>query len=265
MFPDKFRLTDQVALVTGARRGIGRAIAKALAEAGADLVLVARSDCSSVAGEIEQVGRKAITITADLTEADAPEKIVEGAVKEYGRLDILVNNAGICPFLAPAEQIRESGWDKIQDVNLKAVFRCCQAASKQMMKQRRGKIINIASVAGIIADPGASAYAISKAGVISLTKNLAFEWGRYNINVNAVAPGFIGAGMNEKIATMPEISNMMKERTALGRAGQPEDVACAVVFLASSAADYITGETLVVDGGFVGYSSVNIASLLGKC
>jgi NAD(P)-dependent dehydrogenase (short-subunit alcohol dehydrogenase family) len=250
-FP-QFGLQDQVALVTGAARGLGRAISLALANAGAHIALGLRdqSTGSDLAREIEELGRKALCLQMDVSRLDQIFEAVEETVRRFGRIDILVNNAGIAPENL-AENVFEGDFDRTLAVNLKGTFFTAQAAGRVMIRQKHGRIINMSSQAGFVALPTESIYCMTKAGIAHLTKCLAVEWGKYDITVNAVAPTFIHTPGTEEYLANPEIRADVVERiAALHRIGEPMDVAGSVVFLASPAADLITGHTLLIDGGW---------------
>ena len=247
-----FDLENQVALVTGAARGLGRAIALALANAGADLALGLRdaSVDSGLVGDIQALGQKVVPLQMDMDSMGEISRAIDGTVATFGRLDILVNNAGISPenFV---ENVTEKDFDATLAVNLRGTFFAAQAAGRVMIRQNRGKIINMSSQAGFVALPGESVYCMTKAAISHLTKCLAIEWGKYNINVNAVAPTFIRTPGTEEYLRDPENRREVTERiAALHRIGEPMDVAGAVVFLASDAASLITGHTLLIDGGW---------------
>ena len=248
----QFGLSGRVALVTGAARGLGRAISLALAHAGADVALGlrdVRAD-SGLAAEIRKIGRKALPLQMDMSRMEQIFSAVEETAKEFGRIDILVNNAGIGPE-NPAENVREEDFDATLAVNLKGTFFASQAAGRQMIQQKSGKIINMSSQAGFAALPGESIYCMTKAGIAHLTKCLAVEWGKYGINVNAVAPTFIRtAGTESALSDAAFRADTLERIAALHRIGEPMEVAGAVVFLASSAASLITGETILIDGGW---------------
>jgi NAD(P)-dependent dehydrogenase (short-subunit alcohol dehydrogenase family) len=250
-FP-RFDLTGQVALVTGAARGLGRAISLALANAGADVALGLRdvNTGGELAKEIEALGRRALPLQMDITQLDQVSRAVEDTVAQFHSLDILVNNAGVAPE-NPAENVREQDFDLTLAVNLKGTFFASQAAGRVMIRQNRGCIVNMSSQAGFVALPTESIYCMTKAAIAHLTKCLAVEWGRYNIRVNAVAPTFIHTPGTESALADPAFRNDVTERiAALHRIGEPMDVAGSVVFLASPAASMITGHTLLIDGGW---------------
>jgi NAD(P)-dependent dehydrogenase (short-subunit alcohol dehydrogenase family) len=250
-FPS-FDLTGQVALVTGAARGLGRAISLALAHAGADVALGLR-DVRADAGltaEIRGMGRRALPLQMDVSHLEQVRRAVEDTVKEFGRLDILVNNAGLGPE-NPAENVREEDFDLTVAVNLKGTFFASQAAGRVMIRQGSGKIINMSSQAGFAALPTESIYCMTKAAIAHLTKCLAVEWGKHNITVNAVAPTFIRTpGTEPALADEAFRKDTIERIAALHRIGEPMEVAGAVVFLASPAASLITGETILIDGGW---------------
>ncbi len=248
----RFDLTGQVALVTGAARGLGRAISLALAKAGADVALGFRDRNAhgNLVQEVEALGRRALPLQMDVSNLRQIEQSVAQTVTHFGQLDILVNNAGVAPENL-AENVREEDFDWTLNVNLKGTFFACQSAGRIMIRQNRGCIINMSSQAGFAALPTESIYCMTKAGISHLTKCLAVEWGRYNINVNAVAPTFIRTPGTESVLAIPEFRADVVERiAALHRIGEPMDVAGAVVFLASPAASLITGHTLLIDGGW---------------
>jgi len=243
-------LKDQVALVTGCGRGIGRAIALALAEHGANVVVndVVEESAEQVAAQIEELGGAAMPVVADITSEDAVKAMVTAAMDRFGQIDILVNNAGITQDNL-LMRMSEEQWDAVLAVNLKGAFLCTKAVVRPMLKARRGRIINIASVVGLTGNVGQANYSSSKGGLIALTKSTAQEVGSRGITCNAVAPGFIETEMTGRLSD--EAREQMLERVPLGRSGQPEDVAGAVVFLAGPEAAYITGQVLTVDGGMV--------------
>lgn len=251
VFP-AFDLSGEVALVTGAARGLGRAISLALAHAGADVALGLRDvkTGGELAKEIGAMGRRALPLQMDMTRLDQISRAIDDTVANFGRLDILVNNAGLAPENL-AENVREDDFDLTLAVNLKGTFFASQAAGRVMIRQKRGCIINMSSQAGFVALPTESIYCMTKAAIAHLTKCLAVEWGKYSIRVNAVAPTFIRTPGTESALADPAFRSDVIERiAALHRVGEPMDVAGAVVFLASSAASLITGHTLLIDGGW---------------
>ena len=245
------KLEGKKALVTGASRGIGRAIALALAAEGADVVVnYAGSEAAAkaVAAEIEAMGRKALVLQADISSNEAATAMLDAAVKEFGRIDILVNNAGITRD-GLLMRMKEEDWDAVLTTNLKAVFNCTKAAVKYMMKQKAGRIVSISSVVGLMGNAGQANYAAAKAGVLGFTKAVGKEVAARGITVNAIAPGFIQTDMTAVLSE--KVVEGMLNTIPLHKLGDPEDIAKAVVFLVSDDAKYITGQTLHVDGGMV--------------
>ena len=250
-YPD-FALTGQVALVTGAARGLGRAISLALAHAGADVALGLREPgtADDLQAEIESMGRRTTAVPMDVCDLAQIGPAVDSVVAEFGRLDILVNNAGLGPSNL-AEDVTEADFDLTMDVNVKGLFFASQAAGRVMIRQGYGRIVNLSSQAGFVALPTEAIYCASKAAVAHLTKCLAVEWGRYGITVNAVAPTFIRTDGTAAALAEPGFEDEVRERiAALHRIGEPMDVAGGVVFLVSPAASLITGTTLLIDGGW---------------
>jgi 3-oxoacyl-[acyl-carrier protein] reductase len=249
----KFSLAGKVALVTGGKRGLGRAIALGLAGAGADVAVCSRvltdGELESAAAEIRQLGRRALAIQADVTRKADVERMVAQVADKLGALDILVNNAGQY-IEVPTLELSEADWDAVQATHLKGAFLCSQAAGRVMVGQQSGNIINIASVIGIRPIPCPGGYDAAKAGLMMFTTSLAIELAPHNIRVNAIAPGFMKTKMNERITTRPEVLKKFLPAIALGRIGETEEIATTAIFLASPAAGYITGTTILVDGGF---------------
>ncbi len=247
-----FRLDRKVALVTGSSMGIGAAIAKTLAAQGADVVCHGRDEPGEeVVTAIRNMGRRCFGVVADLSDRAAHEMLVQRTVKELGRIDILVNNAGMIRR-APAIDTADTDWDLVLEVNLSAVFRLSKIAARHMLEQGSGKIVNTASLLSFQGGILVPAYAASKGGVASLTKALANEWAGRNINVNAVAPGYIATDNTRALRADEERSQQILERIPAGRWGEPGDIAGACAFLCSEAARYIHGHVLVVDGGWMG-------------
>lgn len=247
-----FSLKGKTAIVTGGGRGLGEQIARAFAEAGADVVLCSRKKaaCEEAAARIESLGAKALAMECDITNRTQVDEVVAETVKQFGKIDILVNNSG-ATWGAPAEEMPIEAWEKVINTNVTGTFHMSQAAGKAMIKQGHGKIINIASIAGLGGvDPrimDTIGYNTSKGAVITFTKDLAAKWGRYGINVNAIAPGFFPTKMAKVIIKRGK--NPILEATPLGRFGNDQDLKGAAVFLASAASDYVTGDVLLVDGG----------------
>lgn len=244
-------LENKVALVTGASRGIGKAVALELAKQGAKVVVnYAGSEAKAleVVDEIKALGSEAVAIQANVAEADAVQSLVKQTIETFGSLDILINNAGITRDNL-LMRMKEQEWDDVMNINLKGVFLCTKAVTRQMMKQRHGRIINISSIVGVSGNPGQANYVAAKAGVIGLTKTTAKELAARNITVNAIAPGFITTDMTDELPE--EVKAEMLKQIPLSRFGEPKDVAKTVVFLASESSRYITGQTIHVDGGMV--------------
>lgn len=248
-----FQIQGKVAVVTGASRGIGRAIAHGLSEAGAKVVLSSRKleDLQKVAEEIRRKGGDAFPIVAHNGKVADLENLVKKTVEHYGTIDILVNNAATNPVFGPIIQVEESAWDKIMEVNVRGAFFLSRAAAQVMGEKGGGVIVNIASSAGLRPMPFLGAYSVSKAGVIMLTKVLAVEWAGLKIRVNAVAPGIIETRFSEALWKNEAILEEVQKRQPIPRVGQPEEIASAVLFLASPASSYMTGEVMVIDGGGV--------------
>lgn len=251
MILDMFTLQGKKALVTGASRGIGKAVAIGLAEVGADVALVSRSDVLfQTAQEIEKLGRKTLVIQEDLTRPEAAEKVVSATIKSFGRLDILVNNAGTTRR-APVEDYSDEDWEVVIELNLNAVFRLCRAAGKVMLARGYGKIVNVASLMSFQGGITIPAYTASKHGVAGLTKSFANEWAGRNITVNAIAPGYVRTEVTVPLQKDKVRNRQILERIPQGRWAEPEDMVGAVVFLASDASRYVQGHVLVVDGGWM--------------
>jgi gluconate 5-dehydrogenase len=242
----------QVALVTGAGRGLGRAAAIALARAGADVALVARSaeQIESTAGEIRALGRRAVVLAADITHPGVPEDLVRCAEDALGPLATLINAAGISPAFARAEKTSIADWDAVMNTNLRSAFLLCQAAGSRMLERGHGSVVNVASIAGLVALPRMVAYCAAKGGLVMLTKVLAVEWAPRGVRVNAVAPAFVDTALTHALVTHDRHGGDIVAQTPIGRLGQPGEVASAIVYLASHAASYVTGQVLAVDGGW---------------
>ncbi|WP_144494372.1 3-oxoacyl-[acyl-carrier-protein] reductase [Bacillus pumilus] len=244
-------LTNKTAVVTGASRGIGRSIAIDLAKKGANVVVNYSGNeakANEVVDEIKALGQQAFAVKADVSNAEEVQALMKQAIDTFGSIDILVNNAGITKDNL-LMRMKENEWDDVININLKGVFNCTKAVTRQMMKQRSGRIINLASVVGVCGNPGQANYVAAKAGVIGLTKTTAKELATRHITVNAVAPGFISTDMTDKLDE--NVQTEMLKQIPLARFGAPEDISNVVVFLASEGAGYITGQTIQVDGGMV--------------
>jgi len=247
----RFSLTGKAALVTGASKGIGFDICKVLADAGADIAAVGRDEkgLAEVKTAVEGLGRKCVTIVADLATAKGPVEAAKIALQSFGTIDILVNNAGIA-LIDPLLEAKVEDWDKTMAVNLRAPFLIAKELAPRMIAQRAGKIINISSQAGVVAIDGHAAYSASKGGLNMLTKVMTSEWAKHNIQTNAVCPTIILTPMGEQVWGDPAKGKPMLDKTPLGRFGKPQEVADCVLYLASSASDLVCGETILIDGGF---------------
>jgi NAD(P)-dependent dehydrogenase (short-subunit alcohol dehydrogenase family) len=249
---DPYSLSGKVAVVTGGRRGIGKAIALALAGAGADVALCDRTiddgQLEAAAAEVKKLGRRSLAVKADITSKAEVDSFVQKVADELGAVDILVNNAAM-NIRAPLLELGEDGWDRVINTDLKGCYLCAQAAGRIMVEQRRGNIINIASTAALKAAPQMGAYCIAKAGVVMLTKVLAVELGQYNIRVNAVAPYIVKTKFSQPLWSEPEALKQIEAEIPVGRLAEAGDIVGAVLFLAADASSYITGQTVIVDGG----------------
>ncbi len=248
---NRFSLEGKAAIVTGASRGLGEGMALGLAAAGADVVVVSSTDkVSATAEKIKALGKKSVAIKADLGSIEPIAGIINTTLAAFGKIDILVNCAGIIRR-APAVEFSEKDWDDVINVNQKTVFFMCQAAAKEMIKQGKGKIINIASMLSFQGGIIVPSYTASKSAVAGITRALANEWAAYGINVNAIAPGYMATEMTEALQKNPERAPAILSRIPQGRWGTPEDLQGAVVFLASDASDYVQAQILAVDGGWL--------------
>jgi len=252
-------LQGRVAIVTGASRGIGRAIALRLAQSGASVAVCSRKleGVEQVAAEIREQGRDALAVQTHIGHTLEVQVLVEKTLEAFGRVDIMVNNAATNPHFGPLLSASEEQWDKVLDTNAKGVFRLCKAVAPHMEAQGSGKIINLVSIAGLRPSPGMGLYGLSKAAIIHLTQQLAVELGPANIQVNAIAPGVIKTRFSQLLWQTPGLSERVLAHTPLGRFGEPEDVAGMALFLASSASDYVTGAVFAVDGG------LNVSPVMG--
>lgn len=255
----EFSLENRVAIISGGSRGIGRAIAVRFARAGGRVVVSSRKleGVQAVADEIKAAGGQALALQAHVGRAEEMEQLVTQTLDVFGRVDIVVNNAGTNPHFGPLLTADESQFDKIMDTNVKGAFRLCKAVAPHMERHGGGKIINVASIAGLRPSPAMGVYCISKAALIMLTQVLAMELGRANIQVNAIAPGVIKTRLSEALWQTPQIAEPILARTPLGRFGEPHDIAGLALYLASPASDYVSGAVFVVDGG------LNVAPVMG--
>jgi NAD(P)-dependent dehydrogenase (short-subunit alcohol dehydrogenase family) len=245
---------------------MGRRYALGLAQEGASVAVNAlhSEGARETAKAIEAHGGKALVVAGDVAQKKDVERVVAEVTQAWGRIDCLINNAGVSPFILPAERIEEAGWDRVMAVNVKGVFLCCQAVFPIMKDHGGGRIINISSQAGLFGEEGLLAYCVSKAGVFTLTRVLAYEWSRHGVTVNAVAPGFIAGGMNEPLMKKEGLVAALAKRVPMKRFADPEEVVSVVLFLCSDEARYINGETVVVDGGMSGYPIDSLLDLLGR-
>jgi NAD(P)-dependent dehydrogenase (short-subunit alcohol dehydrogenase family) len=243
-------LRGRTAIVTGAGRGIGRAAALALAAAGADVALAARSkdQLERVAGEVEELGRRALVVPTDVTDREAVERLVTRTVEELGGLDVLVNNSGIVDSTPLLEQDPDQ-WDRVFDTNVRGTYLATRASGEHLVGQGSGKVVNVASNFAFKGVPGHAAYCASKAAVVSFTRTMAVEWARHNVQVNALAPGYVATDLNAELRADEDAQAKILRSVPARRMGEPEEMAPWIVLLAGPASDFMTGETVVVDGG----------------
>jgi len=260
------KLKGKIVFITGSTRGLGKSFATGFAKEGGEVIIHGRDfeKAKAVAEEIEGRGGRSLAVAGDVSSSQDVVRMVEEITQQFGRIDVLVNNAGINPFILEAEKIKEEGWDQVLDVNLKGVFLCCQAVGKIMMEQGGGKIINISSAAAINGEQGFLPYCVSKSGVMMLTRILAYEWSKYHITVNAIAPGFVAAGMNTPILNKEILVSGLSSRVPLKRLGQPEEIVTVALFLATEDSGYINGTTITADGGMAGYSPTGFMDLIAE-
>jgi len=246
---DMFNLQEKVAVVTGGYRGIGRAIAEGMAEAGANVVICARNlnACQEACAEIEKLGVRALAVKCDVTMGKDVAEMIQATIKKFGKLDILVNNAGITGAAKAILDMPEDEWQKTQDINLKGIYLCSKAAAQEMKKANQGKIINVTSVASFKPIPHSGDYCASKGGALLLTQVLALELIQYHIQVNAICPGYFATHLNPKL--QEKVEKDAQRRIPIGRIGQPEEIKGLAVFLASAASNYLVGSAIVIDGG----------------
>jgi NAD(P)-dependent dehydrogenase (short-subunit alcohol dehydrogenase family) len=256
MILDLFSLKGQVGIVTGGGQGLGKVFCRAFAEAGADIVVAESNAVTGPAtvNEIQAMGRRAILVQTDVRNPDSVNAMVARAITEFGKVDFLMNNAGITKWAA-AENMTEEDWRNVIDVNLNGVFYCCRAVGRHMIERRSGRIVNIASMSGIIVNrpQPQSSYNTSKAAVIHLTKSLATEWAPYNIRVNAICPGYMATAMTQSYFDDPRYGDAWMNMIPMQRPGKPEELAPLAVYLASEASSYMTGSAVVIDGGYTAW------------
>jgi 3-oxoacyl-[acyl-carrier protein] reductase len=263
----QFSLNNKIAIVTGSGQGIGRAIARMFAEAGADLVIadIRMDTAEATATDIRSLQRKAFTFQVDVRDKNQVDEMVTKTIEKFGCIDILVNNAGFGHMTVPLVEMNEEEWDKCVTLNLKSTFLCCKAVSRVMMRQKRGTIINMASMAALGAYPMGANYSAAKAGIKNLTETLAVELGPYNIRVNALAPGVIETQLTAELyERRPELKIQRLKNIPLGRLGTPEDVANVALFLASDASSYISGETIPIKGAMATFVTPELIEELSK-
>jgi NAD(P)-dependent dehydrogenase (short-subunit alcohol dehydrogenase family) len=249
MMQDLFDLKGKVAVVTGASRGLGKSIAIGLADAGAKVIVTDILDTSETVEEIKKLNQEVLGLKVDVSNKSDIENMIKQTKQQYKKIDILVNNAGILKT-ANAEDFKKEDWDKVIQINLTGQFLCAQAVGKEMIKQKSGKIINISSIAGISGYATSVSYSASKAGVISLTKTLAAEWGKHNININSICPGVFATDMTEDYLKSEEFMENIKTNVPMKRYAEPEELVGTVIYLASEASNYVNGHALVIDGGW---------------
>jgi NAD(P)-dependent dehydrogenase (short-subunit alcohol dehydrogenase family) len=247
---EQFKLNGKVCIVTGASRGLGRAMAIALAEAGADVVVTARSEAAieETAGDIRALGRRALAVSCDVHNMQSVANVVDRTLAEFGQIDVLINNAG-GGDLRPLVETDEEQWLRIIDLNINSTFRFCKAVGPHMIARRRGKVINMSSVYGLIGDKNVSPYCAAKGAIINFTRALALEWAEYNITVNVLAPGYIYTERTSRVFDNPDLSPRFMSQVPMGRIGKRDELGPLVVYLASDASDYMTGSVIVIDGG----------------
>ena len=246
----KFSLDGKNCIVTGASRGLGKTMAIALGQAGANVAAIARSEkaIEETTDVIKSFGQRAIAVRCNLRDSQSIDAMVDRVISEFGKIDVLVNNAGGGDF-KPLVEMTDDQWHRIIDLNLSATFRVCRAVGPHMIRRRRGKVINMSSMYGLIGEKNITGYCASKGAVIQFTRALALEWAEYNISVNVLAPGYMYTERTSIVFDNPETGARLIERVPMGRVGQPDDLGPLIVYLASDASDFMTGSVIVIDGG----------------
>jgi NAD(P)-dependent dehydrogenase (short-subunit alcohol dehydrogenase family) len=258
------RFENKVVFITGGAKGLGREMAKAFLAEGAFVAVNGRNRQSVAKFEEEFAGRAVLAFNNDITDYGEMEKTATRIAEKWGRIDILVNNAGVVNPLAPSEKTRKDDFDKVIDTNLKGTFYVTQAVGKKMIEQKSGRIINISSQVALFGEKGFLPYAISKSGLIVMTRELAYEWSHYGVTICTLAPGFIKGGMNEGLIRKEVFVNFLSGKTPIGRMGTIDEVIATVLFLASDSAQYINGETIIMDGGMTGYDREGLFDFINK-
>ncbi len=258
------RFKNKIVFITGGTRGLGKAMAQGFLSEGAS-VAVNDKDAEMVARcEEEFRGKPFLAYTADITNYEEMEGVASKVWDTWGRVDVLINGAGVVAPLVPAERAKKADFDRVIDVNLKGTFYVTQIFGRKMIGEKSGRIISIASQAALFGERGFLSYSVSKAGVMTMTRSLAYEWGRYGITTCAIAPGFMAGGMNEGLLRRPDLVDFISKRTPVGKMGQVDELVAAILFLASKEASYINGETLVFDGGATGYASETLLDAINR-
>ena len=258
------RFEEKVVFVTGGTKGLGKAMAKAFLEEGARVAVNGRGKEAVELFRTEFEGKRARAFASDITDYEGMEAVAHSVTDEWGRIDILINNAGIVGPMARAERIKREDFDSVIDVNVKGAFYASQVFGKRMIEQGSGRICSISSQVGLFGDKGFLAYAIGKGALQIMTRTLAFEWSRFGVTLCCVAPGFIKGGMNEGLARRPQFVDFLSAKTPIGRMGSVEELVATVLFLSSPEAQYINGETIVMDGGMTGYAQESLIDLISK-
>ena len=258
------KFENKVVFITGGAKGLGREMAKAFLAEGASVAVNARNHETVVKFEAEFAGQPVLAFNNDITNCEEMEKTAARIVEKWGKIDILINNAGIVNPLVPSEKIRKDDFDKVIDTNLKGTFYVTQAVGKKMIEQKSGRIINISSQVALFGEKGFLPYAISKSGLMVMTRELAYEWSQYGVTICALAPGFIKGGMNEGLIRKEVFVNFLSGKTPIGRMGTIDELIATVLFLASDNARYINGETIIMDGGMTGYDREGLFDFINK-